>query len=163
MKKSILIAVAALFVVSMFLVSATAADRERPAPVTGEVKVTKDDKGAVTAVKIGDQAVALDEMGKALAALMADKKTDAMGKPNEAKELVVRRFSAEFVGAVKKAEAGFTVTAGGLTFAAVDKDKKLDAFDGKDALVTGSVGIMGRDETTAKLTVKDAKEAPKKE
>ena len=159
MKKGILTAVAILFVVSMFIVPATAG--ERPPATTGEVKVTKDDKGAVTAVKIGEQAVALDEMGKDLAALMDGKKTAAYGRQNDAKELVVRGFSAEFVGAVKKAEAGFTVTAGGVTLNAEDKDKKLEAFDGKDALVTGQVRT-GRD-NVVKLVVSDAKEAPKKE
>lgn len=160
MKKGIVTVALALFVASMFIVS-TAVAADRPAPTSGEVKVTKDDKGAVTAVKIGDQAVALDDMGKNLAALMADKKTEARGRKNDAGELAVRWFSAEFVGAVKKGDAGFTVTANGVTLPAEDKGKKLDAFDGKDALITGSVG-MGRNETAAKLTVKDAKEAPKK-
>ena len=162
MSKSILTVVLALFVASMFVTFTASAREGRPemTPAKGEVKVAKDDKGEVTGVKIGDQEIVLDEMGKDLAATMAGKKTEAAGTVADGK-LALRRFSVEVVGKVAKAEEGFTVTVGKSTFKAMDRENKLEAFDGKEALITGAV-MLGR-ENAKMLMVRDAKEAPKKE
>jgi len=162
-KKSILTVALALFVVSMFVVVSTAVAGEGRPDMTraaGEVKVAKDDKGVVTGVKIGDQEVALDEMGKDLAALMDGKKTEAAGTLADGK-LTLKRFSVDVVGKVAKAGEAYTVTVGKSTFSAEDRGKKLEAFDGKEAQITGM--LMLDRENAKKLIVRDAKEAPKKE
>ncbi|HUW33800.1 MAG TPA: hypothetical protein VM223_19490 [Planctomycetota bacterium] len=162
MSKRILTVVLALFVVSMFVTFTATAGEGRPemTPAKGDVKVTKDDKGELTGVKIADKDIVLDEMGKDLAATMDGKKTEAAGTVADGK-LALRRFSVEVVGRVAKAEEGCTVTVGKSTFKAADREKKLEAFDGKDALITGNV-MLDR-ENAKMLMVKEAKEAPKAE
>lgn len=153
MKKSIVAIVLVAFCVSMFLVASTAFAgevRRSSAQANGDVKLVKDEKGEISALKIGDREVILDDMGKDLAALMIGKRTEASGTLDDDKKLVLKRFSIDVVANVKKAEKGYTVTAGGISYDV--QDKRLEKFDGKQAQIMGTV-ILDR-ENAKKLTIK---------
>lgn len=157
MKKSIPTIAVAAFVASMFAVSAVAVageQNEKVTRVSGQVKVAKDDKGAVTGVRIGDDAVVLDDMGEDLATLMDGKRTMAAVVVEEkegAKTLVLRNFTIiNTAGTIKvaKGEGGkvesvsFAADAGPqYTVLMHKKTEKFAEMDGKAVSVSGSVGL----------------------
>jgi len=155
MKTSILIALLAVLVASMVAVSAVTGEQtEKLTKVSGQVKVAKDDKGAVTGAMIADDSVVLDDMGKDLATLMVGKRTMAAVAVEEkdgARMLVLRNFTiTSVVGTVKvaKGEGGkvesvaFASEAGPeYTVQMHKKTEKMAEMDGKTVSVSGSVGL----------------------
>jgi ABC-type Zn uptake system ZnuABC Zn-binding protein ZnuA len=74
--------VASLVVVAVFSCGAVAAEEKKEeakkTTVTGTVGVTKDDKGAVTGVKVGEQKLVVDEKAQEVAKLDG-KKVEVVG------------------------------------------------------------------------------------
>ena len=161
MKKSLTI-VLALFVVALFVISTAVAGEEKKADegakASGPVKVTKDADGKVTGVKVADQDVVLDDMGKDLAALMDGKRTMAKGTAAE-KDIAVTSYTITDV--VAKVEGTKIVTAAGPTFE-VDKKsaEEVAKMEGKNVEVSGLVAMK---DGAKVLTVHGAlKPAPEK-
>lgn len=134
----------------------------------GDVTVTREND-RVTSLKIGEQEVALDSMGKDLAALMDGKKTSATGAL-KGKALVLHSFAAEVTGTVKaankdrkgEATAVRLMTEKGASYA-VELDqqgKDLAKLDGKKVDVTG---IITGKEGGKTLQVESVAEVAKKE
>lgn len=96
--KKVVVAVTAMFVAAVMCMAADeAAAKAKEVTVVGKVAVVKDDKGVVTSVKVGEQAVKVDEKGTAVAALD--------GKEVEAKGTVVEKLLVVTAVAEKKAAA----------------------------------------------------------
>lgn len=141
---------------------------DKTVQASGEVLVTKEND-RITALKIGEQEVSLDGLGKDLAMLMAGKSTSASGVVRD-KELVLRSFTADLTGTVKvgnkdrKGEATSIklVTDAGVQYVVAlnQEGKDLAKMDGKKVDVSGTIGAK---DGARMLQVDSAKEAVKKE
>jgi hypothetical protein len=66
----------------------------KKATVTGKVAVEKNDNGAVTAVKVGDQKLVLDDKAKELAGKLADKQAEVTGTVDKDGALKLESYKA---------------------------------------------------------------------
>ena len=175
MKTSILTVVSIAFVASIFgvpVVAAAGEQAEKLTKVSGQVKVTKDDKAAVTGVSINDEAVVLDDMSKDLAVLMDGKRTQAavaIEEKDGARTLILRNFTIiNTVGTIKvvkgegdKVESIAFVSEAGREYTVQmnKKTEKLAEMDGKTVSVSGSVGLK---DGARMLTVQNYQERKEK-